>query len=152
MSDDELARLKALKELWTSSFSGPAVALELLEFTAREGNVFVVARTITRDADGSIRDVREQECFMGALADYDDDARNAAMAEAFAAVAQEVVDTCSAERWETVMPADVMPRDLAGLGNCETRAQFEKALRTKKRLGPLLPDAHRQNVLTGSSD
>lgn len=148
--DERLARLRAL---WVCSFSGAAVALEVVEVNAREEMLFATVRTIGKDADGSIRDVREQECCLGALDDYDDDVRNVAMVEAFALVAAEVVAGSSAASWESVMPADLMPRDLARLGNCETRAQFEKALRTKKRLGRWLnSDAHSQNVLTESSD
>lgn len=132
------ALVARLKTLWTISLHGTDVGFEVVDVVERDGHLIVVARTVIWE-NGSLRDVREQECFFGSLDDYDDDARNVAMAEAFAAVAGEVVAAATPTSFEALMPDDIACGDLAALGNCETRPQFEKALRTKKRLGAHLP-------------
>ncbi len=137
--------LAALHELWVRSFSGDG-ALFRLEGVAvddRDGKVIFTVRSILwEERDGgelSIRDVKEQECFLGDADDFDDEARNAAAAAAFDVVFAEVSLALSDDDRDASMPADFVPRDLLSLGNCETRQQFEKALRTKKRLGRFLP-------------
>ncbi|MDP2344140.1 MAG: hypothetical protein Q8O67_24495 [Deltaproteobacteria bacterium] len=109
-----------------------------VELIDREGSLIFTVQTIVFDEGGSITDVREQECFFGKIADYDDDARNLALAEALIVVVGEAVAALKVDDWQLVMPVDLVPRDLVTLGNCDTQAQFEKALRTKKRLGKYL--------------
>lgn len=126
--------IEKLTPLWCKAWKGTDISLEIVRFEERGDVVVAVARTVVFE-DGLIRDIKEQEVSFGDAADYDDDERDGAAAAAFDVVAGAVVGGMTRQTFELLMPADLVCGDLAGLGNCEAQAQFEKALKTKKRLG-----------------
>ena len=150
--DDVVARLRAA---WLHHWrpdpadgagpDGACVSLEIVDLCVRDHGdaprVFITARVLGWDDKGALCDVKEQEVYFGALDDYDDAARDAAAAAAYGAVIVEVLGHLRGSMVtmaEGLMPADLVCGDLAGLGNCEAQPQFERALRTKKRLGRFL--------------
>ena len=136
MIDTQL--LARLGSLWTRTVRRGDFSLEVIDIVERDDRLFATVRTILWSGD-HIEDVREQEAFFGTAEDYDVDARNVAMVEAWLVVVGDVFAAMTVEAFNQLMPADFVFGDLAGLGNCETAPQFEKALRTKKRLGAYLP-------------
>lgn len=109
-----------------------------VDVQVRDGALVFKARILSFDDNGA-RDIKEQDCSFGDVADYDDDARNRALCAAFAVVVTEALTAMTPGAFEVLMPVDFVPKDLATLGNCETQADFEKALRAQKRLGKHLP-------------
>jgi len=138
MSNPQL--IDRLKALWLTPIRRGDFSIEFADIVERDGRLFATVRTLTWDG-AAVNDVREQEALFGAPEDFDKDDRNVAMVEAWLAVMEEVFAAMTHETFSGLMPADFIFRDLGSLGNCETRPQFEKALRAKKRLGAYLPTA-----------
>lgn len=102
-----------------------------------EPAAFAVIRLIIWDQrDGllSIRDVKEQQVFMGWPVLFEDGERVAA----FFAALGEVIAEIPLEEVETLMPHDLMCADALKLKRATTREDFAAALRAKSRLGQFL--------------
>lgn len=136
MSDPQL--IDRLKALWTITVRRGDYAVEFVDIVERDDRLFATVRTLTWSGD-QLNDIREQEALFGVAEDFDKDDRNTAMVEAWAAVVEEVFANMTLEIFNGLMPEDLVFSDLGSLGNCETRLQFDKALRAKKRLGAYLP-------------
>lgn len=90
-----------------------------------------------RDGMLSIRDVKEQQVYMGWPVLYDDAERVAAFFEAYGEVFAEVADR-GVEVVERLMPHDLINADALKLKRAHTREDFAAALRAKRRLGRYL--------------
>ena len=88
----------------------------------------------TRDGTESIRDIKEQELYMGWPVFYDDEER----IEAFFAALGGVIAEIGLEAVECLMPHDLMRTDVLKLKRARTREDFDAALRAKSRLGKFL--------------
>lgn len=97
-----------------------------------------VVRMITWEAadDGtrSIRDIKEQELYMGWPVFYEDIDR----IEAFFAALGDVLTEIPLDAAAPMMPHELMCTDALKLKRAHTREDFAAALRAKSRLGPLL--------------
>lgn len=80
--------------------------------------------------NGSVRDIKEQDVFVGALDPSQE--RLGAFIEGFRAAFAKL----DIARLDTAMPHDLVHFDVLGQKRASTAADFEKALLTKKRLGP----------------
>ena len=99
-----------------------------------------IIRTLVWDIDPdtkarSLRDLKEQEVHMGWPVFYDDEQRVAAF---FAALGVMVDELGRKGSFDELMPSDVMCTDALGLERAKTQADFEVALRAKRRLGKYL--------------
>ncbi|XXF77829.1 hypothetical protein P2318_32980 [Myxococcaceae bacterium GXIMD 01537] len=119
-------------------------ALEVVEVTERAGNLFALLRHVTWAVDGvsggkSIRDVTEQDVYFLPEACRDSRARVAAFVLAWARVVQEVQAHWDAEPPEgAIYPETLVCISPLELARAVTEADFETALRHKKRLGKFL--------------
>ncbi|HEY1098591.1 MAG TPA: hypothetical protein VGF99_06670 [Myxococcota bacterium] len=138
--------IERLKGLWVRDLRVGDYTIEIVDVVARGDDAIATVRGIHWDGD-AVRDIREQEAKLGALDDFDDDdgddgsVRNVALVEAWAAVVEQLLGTLDDDDFYELMPADLIFSDLPHLVTCQTREQFDTALRAKKRLGARLPAA-----------
>jgi hypothetical protein len=89
------------------------------------------------DATGvqSIRDIKEQEVYMGWPVHYQDTERVAAFFTALGTIIRELGSRNVDPAIEGLMPADLLRADVLTLRRARTVADFDAALRAKSRLG-----------------
>lgn len=104
-----------------------------------EPAAYATFRTIVweRDPDTGerrVRDIKEQDIYMGWPKLYDERERVAAWAQALERVLSEI----PMDKLETLMPADLVHPKVLELRKAQSVEDFDKALRAKKRLGQWL--------------
>jgi len=98
---------------------------------AKGGNDYQLRiRLIVYDDDGSIRDIKEQDVFVGSLDPSEE--RLGAFLEGFRAAFAK----CDVDKLEVAMPHDLVHFDVLKQKKAMTAEAFQKALSTKRRLGP----------------
>jgi hypothetical protein len=131
-----------LHDIFTSEFPLKAknelASLEFVELSARGGDTYgVVVRLIVWDEiDGrsSIRDVKEQDCFVKLPADCTFDR----LVTYLRGMDMAMQDVLASPKIETLMPHDLLDWSALALAKAETVEDFDKALRMKSRLGKYL--------------
>lgn len=90
-----------------------------------------------REGEREIRDIKEQQIFAGYASHYDDAGRVEEMLRAQQDVLGELF--CQPpERFDALMPHDLLFTNVISLVRARTRDQFARALRVKSRLGRYL--------------
>lgn len=108
--------------------------------SGEEDDARLVVRLIVFDeqeGERAIRDIKEQELFMGKVWLYEDEQRVCELLHAMQEVMSEVLSK-PLEVIDGLMPHDVLPRDLLTLKKARTREDFAAAMRKRSRLGKLL--------------
>lgn len=135
--DDLLQTLEELFPVGSETFRLEFVPdVEVRERDNGETVALGVFRTISWDRDPSsgermIRDVKEQQVYLGWPALYRDRERVAAYLQALEQALIEIPDGAL----EELMPADLIHCEVLELRKAKTSEDFAKALRAKKRLG-----------------
>ena len=113
-------------------------SLEFVELSDRGGDTYgVVVRLIVWDEiDGrsSIRDVKEQDCFVKLPANCTFDR----LVTYLRGMDMAMQDVLASPKVETLMPHDLLDWSALALAKAETAEDFDKALRMKSRLGKYL--------------
>jgi hypothetical protein len=118
------------------------VRLELVELDGSPRHdsddlALVVLRLIVFEDRGGqpmIRDIKEQEIRCGSPSSYDNRERVEEMLHAQRVVLGELLRG-PVDRFDTLMPADLLHTDVMSLARANTRDDFARALRAKRRLG-----------------
>lgn len=99
--------------------------------------VAVVRLIISEERDGlrSVRDIKEQQIYMGWPVLYDDADRVAAFFAALGDVLGEIAEAGGTEVFECLMPHDLLDAGALKLKRARSRDDFSAALRAKSRLG-----------------
>lgn len=87
--------------------------------------------------DWAIRDIKEQQIVMGPAALYRDVDRVAAFFSALGDAIGEIGELAE-DAYGALMPYELLPADALELKRAATAEDFARALRAKRRLGPLL--------------
>ena len=135
-----LARLdEVCREMFPMKAENDIASLEYVELTLIGASLRIVIRLVVWDLDPatsvmSIRDVKEQEVYFGAL-DSHEPARTRALLEGMRRV---MARALLAPEIETLMPHDLFRGDVLKLKTAVTADDFAKALSARSRLGKLL--------------
>jgi hypothetical protein len=140
-----LGRLEEVcREVFPLKAENDLGSLDFVGFTLVGPSLRIVLRLVVWEEDPatgtrSIRDVKEQEVYFGALASHDP-ARTRALLEGMQAVLARVLAT---PQVETLMPHDLFRGDVLKLKTATTADDFARALSARSRLGKLLAPGER---------
>lgn len=131
-----------LQEIFSTEFplkaNNELASLEFVELSDRgNGTYGMVVRLVVWDkVDGrsSIRDVKEQDCFIK----LPDDCTFERLVMYLRGMDMAMQDVLASPRMESLMPHDLLDWSALALRKAETAEDFDKALRLKSRLGKFL--------------